>query len=131
MVFTLGNDAKALGIAFEKGQIALLLRRQHGKEALPPFLEPGADGTLTGVPERRVADIVGQTGGLNDVAKVGGADRIRQQLALLQPFAHANTQGASHAGHFQGMGQAVMNMVVGPAGAPGSCAPVAGRRRKR
>ena len=76
VIFALGNDAKALGVALKKCQVGLLVRGQHIQKPLPSFLKPGADGSLAGVAKGRVANVVGQTGGLNNVAKIGSADGV-------------------------------------------------------
>ncbi len=113
MVFALGEDAETLGIALEVDQVGLLFRREQVQIALAALLEPGADRTLAGVAERRVADVVGQAGRLHDIAQVGGAGPFRQVTEGLQALAGADAQGAAHAGHLQGVGEPVVHMVVG------------------
>ena len=113
VIFAFGNNAKALGVAFKKGQVALLVGGEHIQKPLPPFLKPGANGALTGVAKGRVADVVGQAGGLNNIAEIGGADGVGEQLALLQAFSHANTESAPHAGNFQRVGKAIVHVVIG------------------
>lgn len=63
VVLQLGKYAKALGIALEIQEVSPLVVAHVVQPAAPgSLLEPVADGILAGVPERRVADVVGQAG---------------------------------------------------------------------
>ena len=71
VIFQLGEYAKALRVAFEIEKVAALGIAHRIQPAAPGgLLEPVANGVFAGVAERRVADIVGQAGGLHDHAQV-------------------------------------------------------------
>lgn len=63
-----------------------------------------------GVAERRVADVMGEAGRLDDHAEIGGAAPLRQVIA--KDFADAHAERAPHAAHFERMGKPGMDMVV-------------------
>src|SRR5690606_36467869 len=63
--------------------------------------------------ERRVANVVCQTGGLNDIAQICRVDMGWQQALLRQSLTNLNAQRATDAGHLQRMGQAIVHVVVG------------------
>ena len=86
----------------QPGQIMLMCR----------LLEPVADGLLARVAERRIAQIVRQTGCLHDGGDIVRGDVRRNMLLLLQQNARLVAQTAPHAGHFDTVGQAVVRVVV-------------------
>ncbi|MDT4847913.1 hypothetical protein FQZ97_819900 [compost metagenome] len=111
VVFQLGQYPQTLGVALEAEEVGAL-GLAHGVQPAPcgGLLEPVADGVFAGVAERRVADVVGQAGGLDDDAEVRGLAPVRQRVA--QGFADAHAQGTAHAAHFQRVGEARVDMVV-------------------
>lgn len=63
VVLQLGEDPKALGIAFEVEKVgALSVAHVIQPAASGGLLEPVADGIFARVAERRVADVMGQAG---------------------------------------------------------------------
>ncbi|MCY1178434.1 hypothetical protein D9M73_187820 [compost metagenome] len=100
VILQLGQHPQALGIALETEEVGAF-GIAHGVQPAPSggLLEPVADGILAGVAERRVADVVGQAGRLDDDAEVRRLAPVRQRVA--QRFAHAHAQGAPDAAHFQ------------------------------
>ncbi|MCY1460282.1 hypothetical protein D9M71_778310 [compost metagenome] len=82
MILQLGQHPQALGVALEAEEVGTL-GFAHGVEPAPSggLLEPVADGVFTRVAERRVADVVGQAGGLDDDAQVRGLAPVGQRLA--------------------------------------------------
>lgn len=111
VVFQLGQYPEPLGIAFEVEEIITL----GGAHVVQPaasrcLLEPVADGVFAGMPERWVADVMGQAGRLHHHAQVARVAPVGQGAA--QGFAHAHAEGAAYAADFQGVSQACMDMVV-------------------
>ena len=111
VVFQLGQHAKTLGVAFEvKEVIALGAAHVVQPAASRRLLEPVANGVFAGVPERWVANVMGQASRLHHHAQVAWVAPVGQGAA--QGLAHAHTKGAAHAADFQGVSQAGMDMVV-------------------
>ena len=111
VVFQLGQDAKALGIALEIEKVGALGIAHRIEPAAPGgLLEPMADGVFAGMAEGRVADVMGQAGRLHDHAQVAWLAPVRQGFA--QGFADAHAQRAADAADFQRVGQARVDMVV-------------------
>ncbi|MCY1413335.1 hypothetical protein D9M71_287640 [compost metagenome] len=111
VVFQLGQHAEALGVALEVQEVgALLLAHLVQPAARGGLLEPVADGVLAGVAERRVADVVGQAGGLHDDAEIAGIAPLGKLVA--QHLADPHAQRAADAADLQGMGEAGVDMVV-------------------
>ena len=77
----------------------------------PGIPEPFADGVLSGVAEGWIADIVGQAGGGDDGAEIGGLD-VLQAVAGDDLAAHQGAQGASDATGLQAVGQAGTDIVA-------------------
>lgn len=111
VVLQLSQYAEALRITFEIEEV-----RAFGfAHAVEPatsgrLLEPVANGIFTGMAERRIADVVGQTSRLHHHAEVGRVAPFGQGTA--QGFAHSHAQRTADATDFQRMGQARVNMVV-------------------
>jgi len=111
VVFQLGQYPKPLGIAFEVEEV-IALGSAHiiQPAASGRLLKPVANGIFTGVPERRVADVMGQAGRLHHHAQVARFTPVGQ--GATQGFAYAHAEGAADAADFQGVGQASMDMVI-------------------
>lgn len=63
VVFQLREYPKALGVAFEIEEVVALGRAHVVQPAAPGrLLEPMANRIFAGMPERRVADVMGQAG---------------------------------------------------------------------
>ena len=100
-----GDDAKALGVALEAQKI-LALRFAQLFQYRPTgggCGEPEPDGVLTGVAERRVADVVGQTGGGHHRAEILRVDAF-QIVAADHAVADHRAQRTADAGDFQAVG---------------------------
>lgn len=111
MVFKLGEHPKTLGIAFEVKEVIAFGAAHVIQPAAPGgLLEPVANGVFARVPERWVADVMGQAGRLHHHAQVARVAPVGQGAA--QGFAYAHAQGAPHAADFQRVGQACVDMVV-------------------
>lgn len=111
VVFELGEDAKALGVAFEMQEVGAFFLAHAVQPAAPGgLLEPVADGVFAGVAEGRVADVMGQARGLHDHAHVGGVAPVRQAVA--DDLADAHAQRAADTADFQRVGQAGMDVIV-------------------
>src|SRR5690625_3120228 len=63
--------------------------------------------------ERRVANIVRQTAGLNNIADVRWFQPGGQIAGGLQRITHTHSQGTPYAGDFQAVSEAVVHMIVG------------------
>ena len=111
VVLQLGKHAKTLCVAFEVEEVGPLVVVHAVQPATPGgLLEPVANGVFAGVAERRVADVVGQAGRLNDHSQVTGGAPVRQAVA--QGFADAHAQRAADTADFQRMGQTRVDMIV-------------------
>jgi len=92
VVFQLGQHPEALGVAFEIEEVIALGHAHVVQPAAPGgLLEPMADGVFAGVPEGRVADVMGQAGRLHHHAQVARVAPLGQGAA--QGFAHAHAEG--------------------------------------
>ena len=60
----------------------------------------------------RIAYVVRQAGGLNDLAQMVRRAAHGQVAALPQGITHAKAKGSPHAAHLKRMGKAVVDMVV-------------------
>ncbi|MNN25693.1 hypothetical protein D3C81_1391760 [compost metagenome] len=111
VILQLGEDAKALGIAFEVEEVGALVVA-HGVQPATPrrLLEPVADGVFARMAERWVANIVGQAGRLHDHPQVTGLAPVGQ--AVTQGFANPHAERPPDAADFQRVGQARVDMVV-------------------
>lgn len=91
VVFKLGEYPKALGIAFEVKEV-IAFGAAHAIQPTSPggLLEPVANGVFAGMPEWRVADVMGQAGRLHHHAQVAGVAPVGQGAA--QGFAHAHAE---------------------------------------
>ena len=113
VVFDLGNDAKALGIAFVGEQVLALGIAQPGQ---PTVItgglggEPVTNGVLPGMPEGRVADVMPQAAGLDDDAEIRRRDPVGQ--LLLELLADHHAQRAADAADLQRVSQPRVDMVV-------------------
>src|SRR5690606_22735366 len=56
---------------------------------------------------------MGEAARLHNIANVGGHNVLWQISCRAQCSPYANTQRASHAGHFEAVGHAIVNMIVG------------------
>ena len=74
--------------------------------------EPVADGELARMAERRIADIVGQAGGLQDLAGEFRRGVVRQLAPAAQEIARHGAQRAAHAADFQRVAEARVDVVV-------------------
>lgn len=111
VVFQLGEYAKALGVAFEIEKVAAFgIAHRIQPAASGGLLKPVANGVFAGVAEWRVADIVGQAGGLHHHAQIARRAPVRQFVT--QHLADAHGQRTADAADFQGVGQAGVDMVV-------------------
>lgn len=100
VILQLGEDTKALGVAFEVEEIGTLVVAHVVQPATPCcLLEPVADGVFAGMAERWVANVVGQAGRLHDHPQVTGLAPVRQ--AVTQGFAHPHAERAADAADFQ------------------------------
>ncbi len=73
---TVGEDAEGVGVALKMGDVVPKVRRDHAFHHLSLSLaEEGLDGFLTRVSERRIAQVVCQTGGTDD-----GADFLEESI---------------------------------------------------
>lgn len=90
MVLKLSEHAKTLGVAFEIEEVTTLGFAHAVQPAAPGgLLKPVANGVFTGMAERWVADVVGQTGRLHDHAQIAGVAPFRQGVAQGFTDAHA------------------------------------------
>ncbi len=104
------EDAEAWR-CLEVQEVGALLFAHPIQPAAPGgLLEPVADGILAGMAEGRVTDVVGEACGLHYDAHVPRVAPFRQAIA--EDFTDAHAQRAADAGHFQGVGQAGMDVVV-------------------
>ena len=109
-----GQDAEALRIALEGGEFLPVRRRQFARNAarrLEALREPASDRRLARMAERRIADVVRQTGRLHD-ARYAVARRRVHLARVHQPLPDQHAERAPDIGHFDGMDQPVMHMVV-------------------
>ena len=71
MILQLGEHPKALGVTFKVQEVlALGLAHVIQPTLFIGLVKPVADGIFTGVPIGRVANIVGQAGGLDDDTQI-------------------------------------------------------------
>lgn len=107
------DHPEALGVAVEATEVALLrlLQRVH-IDVVGRIPEPVADGELARMAERRIADIVGQAGGLQDLAGEFRRGIIRQLAPAAQKIACHGAQRTPHAADFQRMAETRVDMVV-------------------
>ena len=111
MILNLGQYAKALRVAFKMQKVLLLgVTQLIQHAALLRLAEPVADSILAGVSIRRVADVVGEAGSLDNHPQVGWLAPVRHLAA--QHFAHPHTERAPDTAYFQAMGQAGVNVIV-------------------
>ena len=73
------------------------------------FQEIGSNGTFARVSERRVAEIVGQTGSRYDGTNFENVSVGKFWLLFYQGMRHIITQTSSHTCHFERMGQSVVH----------------------
>ena len=73
------------------------------------FGEVGLDGFLATVAEGRVAHVVGQTGRRDDGAYLLEERAGEFGMAVAEDAPHVVAERHAHAGHLQGMGEAVVN----------------------
>ena len=107
------DHPEALGVAVEAAEIALmrLLQRIHiGVVGRVP--EPVTDGKLARMAERRIADVVGQAGGFEDLAGKFRRGILRQLVPAAQKIARHGAQRTPHAADLQRMAEARMDVVV-------------------
>jgi hypothetical protein len=111
VIFKLRQHPETLGVAFEIEEVTSF-RFAHCVQPAAPggLLEPVPNRIFTGMPERRVADVMGQAGRLHHHAQVAGFAPVGQGAA--HGFADTHAQRAADAADFQGMGQAGVDMVV-------------------
>ena len=111
VIFELAQDAVALRIAVEILEVrhflvAQILERRAGAV----LAEPLADGGLPRMSERRVADIVGETGRLHDGAELVLVNVLGQ--IFLDKVENRNGKAAAHARNLDAVREAAMHMVV-------------------
>ncbi|CEG52415.1 hypothetical protein PXNS11_250028 [Stutzerimonas xanthomarina] len=111
MVFELRKHSKSLCVAFEVEKVRAL-RVAHIVEPSAPcgLLEPAANSILAGMAKRRIANVMGEAGRLDDHPEVGRAAPFGQVLAQHFPYAHA--QGTADAADLKRVGQAGVDMVI-------------------
>lgn len=68
------------------------------------------------MPERGIADVVGEAGGLYDFSDIFRADGFRQFATLFQKEADHDAERAACAGDFERVHLPVMDVVVGREG---------------
>src|SRR5690625_740594 len=113
VVLQRGYHPKPLGIALEQTKIIALDIAQLLKVLGAVFLKPVSNSLFTGMAERRVANIVRQTAGLNNIAYVRWFQPGGQIAGGLQRITHTHSQGTPYAGDFQAVSEAVVHMIVG------------------
>ena len=110
------GDAKALRVAFDVKQVGALRVVVEAFEDVARFraLEVVAHRLFAEVAEGRVADVVREAGGGNDVADVGGVDVVPRQFGIFfqQPGADAAAEAAPDAGDFKRVGKTGADVVV-------------------
>ena len=100
---------EGVGIAFEGDEVAPLLWFYKLFQLLAfSVLEETADGVLARVAERRIAEVVGQTSRSHDGLDVG-LTFFQLVMLVCQLFNSSAGDGASYAGHFEAVGQAVVD----------------------
>ncbi len=103
------EDAEALRVAVEMREVGIEAEtRMARKEALHPL----GDHRLPGMAEGRVADVVGEAGGLHQVAEIVGRAPDRRERRG-QALARHVAEGAADGGDLQRVDQAVADMRVG------------------
>ena len=110
------HDAEGVCVAFNVEQVGAL---RVVVEAVENARSVGAGEIVshrlfTEVAKGRVADIVRQAGGSDDVADVGGMDTMRSEFRIFcdEAGADAAAETASDAGDFQRMGESGADVVV-------------------
>ena len=110
------GDAKALRVAFDVVQVSALRVVVEAFEDVARFraFEVVAHRLFAEVAEGRVADVVREAGGGNDVADVGGVDVVPRQFGIFfqQPGADAAAEAAPDAGDFKRVGKTGADVVV-------------------
>ncbi|MNG24480.1 hypothetical protein D3C84_1092080 [compost metagenome] len=91
MIFKLGQDPKALGVAFEVEEV-IALRFAHRIQPAPSrgLLEPVPDRVFAGMAEGWIANVMGQAGRLHHHPQVTGITPVGQGAA--DGFADAHAQ---------------------------------------
>jgi len=113
MHFQAGHHAQAVGIALVGLHVeALAGRKRLEITGIRRITEPFAQRILAGMAERRIANVVRETGHLHDGTDVGRRAARRQQAVLVQHQADAVAKAAADTGHFQRVRQAVVDVVV-------------------
>lgn len=74
--------------------------------------EPVTDGELARMAERRIADVVGQAGGFEDLAGKLRRGILRQLVPAAQKITRHGAQRTPHAADLQRMAEARMDVVV-------------------
>ena len=111
------EQAKGIGVTFEMNQVVPLLRRDAIArlwtnvilQELPIALaEIGPNGLLTTVSERRVAKVVRQTGGTDDIAKFCKMCAIEFGMFLENDTANIIAQAPPHTTHLETVCKAIV-----------------------
>ena len=109
-VEAVGEQAEGVGVALEAGEVAPFLGAHAAGQALArPFGEVGGDGLLARMAERGVAHVVCQAGGGHDGPYLAQEGRGRAAVTLQQALRGVDPERASHAGHFQAVGEPVVH----------------------
>ena len=106
----MGENAEGVGIALKVGEVVPEDGAHQSLElAARPFEEVGLHGFLTAVAEGRIAQVVGQAGGGDDLSYLL-EERVSQfGMALCELHGHVVAERHAHAGHFERMGEAVVD----------------------
>ena len=107
------DHPETLGVAVEAAEIALLrLLQCIHISVVGRVPEPVTDGELARMAERRIADVVGQAGGFEDLAGKLRRGILRQLVPAAQKIARHGAQRTPHAADLQRMAEARMDVVV-------------------
>jgi hypothetical protein len=117
LVEVMGQGTKGVGVALEQEEIPLLVWAELGVEAMLTFSfqfpEEIADGVFAGMTEGRVANIMGQAAGGDNGWQFVFVEfpKILTQpgIFIAQDIPYRLAQRAPDGGHFQAMGEAVVD----------------------
>ncbi len=101
-------------IAFEQFEVAHLRGRQAVGPAFRafPFGKPVADNLLPEMAEGGIADVMGETGGGDDMPEVRGAVFAAFQMPVDDDLPGIGAKRTANGGHFHGMGEAGAHIVA-------------------
>ena len=105
-----GEKAEGVGITIEMGDVVPHLDGElFAKMESLSLCKKGTDGGFSFVSEGGIPQIVCQTGGTDNGADAFECDNVFSAVAWDEQARHVSSQGASNAGNFEGMGEAIVH----------------------